>query len=329
MKTLEEVLQELKQIEKSRQDIVLPMKSLRVHEDLRINSDTYGQFDVSEPSVKKLCNRYGLSHSHIDTLIKNERRDLVAETFNHFLKHDDKPMKIRTVGGDRIKGIVEKDYQPFDDYDVFTQVNEFVGKYGLDYRVEIVNKDDEFTRVRLMINDISRNMGMAHEGGIDRDIVQGGFEITNSEIGSKMGINSLVYRQVCSNGMMGLITDEENKEIFYKRGKDFNPFSRVPAMNRGVMNAIDKSDSNIKLFRKTRDISIESPEDEFIRIGRRYNLGKIHVEGMQESYKIEPQNNLYSIINSVTRYSTGFKKDYSTRSKFEFVANDMLEKVGS
>lgn len=329
MKKLEEVLQELKEIEKSRNDIVLPMSSLSMQDNGRIKSNTYGEFIPSEPTIKKICSRYKLSSPHMDVLRSNGREDLVAETFNHFLQHDRQFMKLRTVDGDRIKGIVERTYKPFDDYDVFGQVNDYIEQNGFDYDLDIVNQDDEFTRLRFIIKDFERNMGMAHENGIDNDIVFGGFEITNSEIGSKMGINSLIYRQVCTNGMMGLMSDEDNKDIFYKRGKDFNPFSRKNILQNGVANAVDKSDKNIDMFKKTKDIIVNEPQFELRKIGKKYGIGGVHVDGFVENWNREQQRNYYGVLNSITSYAQSFKKDYTSRSKFEFIANDLMEKVAS
>lgn len=327
MKTLEEVLKELKEIEKSRQDIILPMNSLIIQEDGKIKSSTYGEFTPSKPTMRKLCARYKLSQPHMDILAKSGREDLVTETFNHFLKNDRKFMMLRVVGDKRIKGIVDNAYRPFDDFDVFTQVSEYLDVNDLDYDFDILNHDDEYTRFRFRINGFDTNAGMAEENGIDHDILQGGFEITNSEIGSKMGINSLVYRQVCTNGMMGVGSDEENKEIFYKRGHDFNPYSRKNLLQNGLTNAITTSDQSAQLFKKTKDILVTEPVEEFRKIGKRFNLGKTHVDGFTEEWRNEPQTNYFGVINGITRYARNFGKDYFNRSKFELIANDVLEKV--
>lgn len=331
MKSLDEVLQELKEIEKTRKDLNVPLNSLVMLDDGRLKSYTYGEFEPSDVTVKKLCNRYKLSSNHLDILSKANREDLVAETFNHFLQGDRNTMMLRVVGDNRIKGIVPKDYKKFDDYDVFTQVNDYLINTGFDYNLDILNHDDEYTRIRVMLKDIESNMGMSDEGGLDRDIVQGGFEITNSEIGSKMGINSLVYRQVCTNGMMALISDDENKEIFYKRGKDFNPFSRVAALNSGLNNAVEQSDKSIITFKKTKDIEVDNPIVEFEKIGKRYSLGKNHVENMVDMWEHERQYNYFGVVNGITRYASRefSNKDYGNRSKFEFIASDVLEKVTS
>ncbi len=132
MKSLEEVLQEMKEIEKDRQDIDLSMSTLNMMEDGKLRSRTYGEFQPSRACLKKLCSMYGLSMSHIDTLRDNGRHDLISDQFNHFLSNDENMMKLRTVEGDRIKGIVNKNYKKFDNYDLFNFVDDYLKSQGLD-----------------------------------------------------------------------------------------------------------------------------------------------------------------------------------------------------
>ncbi|WP_226035636.1 hypothetical protein [Aquibacillus saliphilus] len=331
MKTLDDVLKEMEEIENDREDIDLSLNTLNMRDDGIIQSRTYGEFNPSEVTIKKLCNLYKLNHSHMKTLVNEGRYDLVSSQFNHFLSGDDRMMKMRTVQGNRIKGFVGMNYKKFDDYDLFNLVNDYLVDNELDYDVKILNKDDEHTRIRLMLNDVDSNMGMAHENGIDYDIVQGGIEITNSEIGSNgIGLNSLVYRQVCSNGMMGLIGDEDNKEIFHKRGNDFSPFARRNSLNSGIEKAVDQSNNSIKLFERTKNIEVKNPKEEFNRISSRYKLGQHHVSSLMDMYSQEPQENYYGIINAISRHADrNFKTDYKNRAKFEFMASDILNKVAN
>lgn len=323
---LASLLDEFKDIEDRREDLNLPLNSLVMQDDGKIKNYTYGEFDLSDASSNRLCNLFGFSNSHLDVLRKADRHDLIAEQFNHFLLNDHRIMKLRCVD-DWVKGIVNKDYRKYDDYDVFTQVGDYLNENGYDYELEVLNKDDEYTRLRFMIKDSETNMGMCDEDGLDNDIVQGGFEITNSEIGAKnMGINSLIYRQVCTNGMMGLMA-EESGDVFHKRGRGFNPFAQQTLLNNGLENAIEKSDNGIYLFKKTKDIAVEDPFDEIAKIGSKYNLGKTHIEGIQEEFDHEKQNNMFGVLNAITRRGRSFKSDYKNRARFETIANDILEKV--
>jgi hypothetical protein len=323
-----EILSEMEEQEKSRKDFNIPLKSLIMQDDLKIKSRTYGEFEMSDAAVNRLCSMYGFSRKHMDILREQGRGDLVAEQFNHFLLEEDKKMKLRLVDN-RVKGIVSTNYKPYDDFHMFSQAKEYLDKL-YDYDVEVLNRDDEFTRIRFKINDFETNMGMAVEGGIDRDFVYGGFEINNSEIGLRgMSVNSLVYRQICTNGMMGIGSSEENEAIFGGRGNNFSVFAQKPILTRGIENAITKSDNSIYLFRKTKDIKVEDPNREFVRLGNKYNLGKAHVEGIQESFMKEPQRNMFGVLNATTRYGNSFKSDYKNRSKFEFMANDLLETVAN
>jgi len=328
MKKLEEVLQEMKEIEKDRQDIDLSMSTLNMLDDGKLRSRTYGEFEPSDACLKKLCSMYGLSMSHINALKNEQRYDLISDQFNHFLGNDDSMMKLRTVEGDRIKGIVSRNYQKFDDYDLFNFVDDYLKSEGLDYNMEFLNKDDEYTRIRFMLNDINENMGMADETGSDRDIVQGGFEVSNSEIGLRnMGVNSLVYRQICTNGMMGIGSEEDNAEIFHKRGRDFRPAARRNRLNQGLNNAVDQSNNSIRTFKLTKGINVKDPEREIKRIGDRNNLGQNHIESVQDCFNKERQYNVYGVLNSYTRHARDIgNNDYKNRSKIELIANNELNK---
>ena len=324
---LTELIQEFEQIEEKREDLNLPLNALIMQDDGKLKNYTYGEFDLSPAANKRLCSLYGFSKSHLDVLAEEGHFDLIAEQFNRMMLKDHSVMKFRTVDK-RIKGIVGKDYRKYDDYDVFTQVGEYLNNNGYDYELDVMNRNDEYTRVRFMIKDTEKDFGMTYEGQLDNDIVKAGFEITNSEIGGRsMGINSLIYRQVCTNGMMGVMA-EDSGEVFHKRGKGFNPFAQRTLLHNGLENSLEKSVNGIFLFRKTKDITVKDPLHEIEKIGKRYSLNRGHVEGVQEAYEHEKQNNLYSVINGFSRFATdNLKKDYKNRAKFETIANDILETV--
>lgn len=323
---LSSLLEEFKSIDERREDLNLPLNALTMQDDGRLKSYTYGAFDLSKSANKRLCNMYGFSQSHFDVLAEQGHFDLIAEQFNRLMTKDATVKKFRCID-ENIKGIVGKDYRKYDDYDVFTQTSEYLDENGFDYELDVLNNDDEYTRMRFMLKDTERNFGMAQEGGTDRDIVKAGFEITNSEIGEKgMGINSLIYRQVCTNGMMGLMA-EESGDVFHKRGKGFNPFAQRTLLDNGLENALEKSVNGIYTFKKTKEIIVDDPHDEIEKIGKRYKLGKTHVEGIQEALQHESRKDMYSVVNGITRYARDFKSDYKNRSRFETIANEVLESV--
>jgi hypothetical protein len=330
MNRIENVLEEMADIEDRRKDLNIPMSALRMEDEGVITSKTYGELEPSKATINRLCGLYKLNTGHIDTLAAEGRNDLIADQFNHFLKKDKSQMKLRLVDN-RIKGVVPTSYKKFDDHALFWQIYEYLMQTGMDYDIDVLNKDDEYTRIRFMIKDIEKNMGSADEGGLDSDVVQGGFEVTNSEIGMKgIGLNSLVYRLICTNGMMDIIGDDENREIFGKRDRDFNPYSRKRKLNNGLDMTITKSSENIQLFKKTKDIIVENPRQEIDKISNKYKLTKSHNEGIQEAYKKEQQRNMYGIVNSLSRFGRNFNKsDYKNRSKLEFIANDVLHTVTS
>lgn len=326
---LQEAIAEMEDIEKRRNDLNLPLNSLRMLDDGMIINNTYGEMNPSDASINKLCNRFKLSNGHIKTLADEGRFDLISDQFNHFLAKDNDIMKLRLIDK-RIKGIVGKNYQKFDDHALFWQICEYLKDNGMNYEYEFVNKDDEYTRVRFTFDETETSMGMSDEGGLDKDIVKGGFEITNSEIGMKsMGINSLVYRQVCTNGMMGLASEDDNTAIFHKRGNNFNPFSRKFMLQDGMNKAIERSNNSIELFHMTKDIILDEPKEEIVKIGKRYNLNKGDVDGIQECWRKERQMNYFGVINSITRRGRDYGRDYRNRSRLEQVANNVLEKVTS
>jgi len=173
MITLDPILEHMEDMEKIRNDIDLPMLALEMTDDYKIKSDTYGTFDLSDATLNKLCSMYKLSKQHINILAAENRYDLIADQFNHFINKDKKSVKLRTVNN-RIKGIVSPSYKPFDDYDMFTLVNDYLKENKMNYELHIVNKDDEFTRFRFTFLETAKSMGVAFENGIDNDTVSGG-----------------------------------------------------------------------------------------------------------------------------------------------------------
>ena len=324
--TLDTILQDMALQETQRNDLDIPLNALIMRSDGKIKSSIYGEFIPSKTAINKLCSMYKLSPSHINTLMSAGRLDIVADTFNHFLLQDRKTMKLRLIG-DRIKGIVGKNYKPFDNYDLFSITNNYLKENKLESKIEVVSNDDEYTRIRFALPDTGLDMGATIKETTEiGDIVQGGFEITNSEIGMKsMGLNTLLYRLICSNGMMEMISNGDNEEIFYKRGDNFNPFSEANIINQTLTNIVDQSFENINNFKKTKEIIVKDPVYEIRKISNKYNLNT-HVDKIRENFQHEPQSNYYGIVNSITRTARDVD-DYRQKSKLEFVAHNVVKQV--
>lgn len=211
-KTLNGLVAEVTDQVKSRHDYIADTRNIEFRHD---GADLW--MDLRKPSGNDSYGMTDLFHSQMSAhtrvpkqyydRLKTEAPELLVRNVNHWLTEIPEKRMVRTLDS-RARAFMSDKYRPLDNYDL---MNAILPKLS-DVQLEI--KSCELTDTRLYIKAVSPKV----EGEIKKnDIVQAGVVISNSEVGAgSLSVSPLLYRLVCSNGM---ICEDSNSMRKYHTGK--------------------------------------------------------------------------------------------------------------
>lgn len=328
MDKFDEIMGELEEENERRQDLIIPLSSLRMIEDGNLISDEYGELEVGDEAFKHLAKAFKLNRPHLELLRDEGLMDNIADQFNHFFKSSGIGNKKKfRLDENRIKGIVSPNYSSFDDYDLLSAMGELRETIP-ELQLGEFYRDDKRSHARFILEDTDRIVGFDSEEDGNPDIIQVGFDIQNSEIGyGKLRMNPMLYRLVCSNGLRRA---EANGDVMSRSHSGFSKFDLDRNIRDSVELSINESTNTIASIQKSKDIRIDDPHKEIEIIGKKERINRKEVSRIQETFDIEPQDNLFGVMNSFTRYGRILEdedNDNERRILFENVAGKILERA--
>ena len=152
-----------------------------------------GEFTINNTCHRQIGERTNIPAKYYDRM-RSESTPLLAMNVNHWFRNNPERRMIRTLDGNA-RALLSDRYQRID--------NEHVAEAVLPVLSDIPGikiESCEITERKLYIKAVNeRTEGEVKKG----DLVQAGVCITNSEIGmGALGVQKLVYRLVCLNGMI-------------------------------------------------------------------------------------------------------------------------------
>lgn len=171
--------------------------------------------------------------------------------------------------------------------------------------------------IRLVYQDLEKIVG--NDVLKNSDILKRGFDIGNSEIGySSFNVSAIVYRLVCSNGLKSW----RDEGVTSHRHSYFSDAEFLGIMNEAITNATTHAKEMIEVFERSKEIVVAKPFDKLQFISEKEDLSKKLTDKLYASFNAEPMNNMYGVINAVTR--TARDATYLQKMKLETLADRIL-----
>ena len=251
--TLQQMLTEVKRQSESKEDYLIAPNRLRM--------ESYGKemfLHLSDDSGTELIEPMtitGIAHRQIGTHLRipaayydrmrEERPDLLAYNANTWFKQESSQRMLRTLDGSA-RAYLSNRYRRIDNIDIAGVTLPILG--GLpDIRFESC----QITESRMYIKAVNPRLQAEVSPG---DIVQAGVIISNSEVGlGSVSIQPLIYRLVCSNGMVvneaaarrnhvGRVTDSgENFSVYSQATLDAEDKAFVMKIQDTVRAAVEEA----------------------------------------------------------------------------------------
>lgn len=202
-RNLQEVLIELNRQNKAKQDFISPAQGMRLREDgqtFEINHLTTSQqevFGTISLFHRQVASALGIPAKYYD-LMQKEKPELLAENVNSWSADKPSSYMVRSMdygAGQVARALLSERYRRIDNMEIATAV---LPLFAGNDQYEVMSC--EVTENRLYLKVVNHRLEMEVRKG---DIVQAGVMISNSEVGlGAVSIQPLVYRLVCTNGMV-------------------------------------------------------------------------------------------------------------------------------
>lgn len=232
--------------------------------------------------------------------------ELQAVNYNHWLgkfdvdKHNS--WLFRTYTGEEnglVRGILSERYSPFDDHEILEILNQFFGETNAKIDIKWWHRDDTGFHLRIVFDDLTTEVGKLADGS--PDIHKVGLHIENSEVGAKsIRITPLIWRLVCSNGMMGWGRNTD-LEVFQQRHIYLKQHEMYGRVAEAIGNALKVGDSAIEELVKAKQTKIEDPLEVIKKLATKAKYSKEFTEKLQGTFMQEEGNTAFHVIQAFTR----------------------------
>ena len=348
--TLQQMLTEVKRQSESKEDYLIAPNRLRM--------ESYGKemfLHLSDDSGTELIEPMtitGIAHRQIGTHLRipaayydrmrEERPDLLAYNANTWFKQESSQRMLRTLDGSA-RAYLSNRYRRIDNIDIAGVTLPILG--GLpDIRFESC----QITESRMYIKAVNPRLQAEVSPG---DIVQAGVIISNSEVGlGSVSIQPLIYRLVCSNGMVvneapfasppqnkpppprrnhvGRVTDsEENFSVYSQATLDAEDKAFVMKIQDTVRAAVEKA-RFAQVVGKMQEAKAAQMDTHDVPAIVKLASKEFHITDSESAgvlQRLIESNDLtlYGLSNAVTRHSQDVES-YDRASELESIGYSIL-----
>ena len=337
--TLQQMLTEVKRQSESKEDYLIAPNRLRM--------ESYGKemfLHLSDDSGTELIEPMtitGIAHRQIGTHLRipaayydrmrEERPDLLAYNANTWFKQESSQRMLRTLDGSA-RAYLSNRYRRIDNIDIAGVTLPILG--GLpDIRFESC----QITESRMYIKAVNPRLQAEVSPG---DIVQAGIIISNSEVGlGSVSIQPLIYRLVCSNGMVvneaaarrnhvGRVTDsEENFSVYSQATLDAEDKAFVMKIQDTVRAAVEEARFS-QVVGKMQEAKAAQMDTHDVPAVVKLASKEFHITDSESTgvlQRLIESNDLtlYGLSNAVTRHSQDVES-YDRASELESIGYSIL-----
>jgi hypothetical protein len=213
-----------------------------------------------------------------------------------------------------IRAVLTEHYSPLDNALLMESLMPMLGNR---YAVDWCALSPESLHLRLIDPRRTREI-------LPNDALTVGVHIANSEVGFRsVTVDALVYRLVCSNGMVRLV---KGKSLLRQRHIHLDRSRFRAALEEAVSDAFLTADGFIdELRRKTQQL-VPDVEETIERLGERWKLSELVQEGIKSALARDVpqhQESLYGLVNAFT--ATAQQLSDEARYDLEVLAGRLAE----
>ena len=263
---------------------------------------------VNDVAHRQIGSTLGIPAKYYDKM-RAEAPELLSANVNGWFNVDPSTRMVRTLDG-TARAFLSDRYRRIDNYEIAEAVLPIIADIK-DARIESCEVTDE----RMYIKVVNPRLETEVTPG---DVVQSGILITNSEVGmGSMSVQPLVYRLVCTNGMV--VNDAATRRYHIGRGneagEDYSLYSNatLAADDKALMlkvqdtvrAAVDQTrfEKVVKMMRDAKSAKIVTADiPQMVELtSSDYGFSKKEGTGILNHLIHDGEFSLYGLANAVTR----------------------------
>ncbi len=304
---LKELLGEISFMSENQKDYVVSTELMSFNpESEKLVVEGLGEFTPNSVAHDQMADKMGIPRKYYNRMLA-ESPELLAENLNHWFVHDKSKKMLRTLP-DTCRAFLSDRFFAIDNAVVMA----FAINRLIDAGAEV--KSCELTEKRLYIQAI---FPFIADNISDGDIVNAGICISNSDVGhGSCKIEPLIYRLVCSNGMISKValrkyhvgsvleSDDAITEIITDKTKELKIQSIISEIGDVIDYSLDdkffqENIDNLKAA-KDRKINAKQIEPSVKEVSSRFAFVKHEAEELLHRL-IEGQDlSQYGMANAIT-----------------------------
>lgn len=337
-RTLTELAIELDRQRKVKKDYLLDTRNVKmdamenffqitlINDEQRANTI----LGVNDIAHRQIGSTLGIPAKYYDK-IRAENPDLLSTNVNSWFNETPSVRMVRTLDG-TARAFLSERYRRIDNYEIAEAVLPIIAQIP-DARVASC----EVTEQRMYLKVVNPRLETEVSPG---DVVQSGILITNSEVGlGSMAIQPLIYRLVCSNGMV--VNDAATRRYHIGRGneanEDYTLYSdeTIKADDKALMLKVQDTvkavvdatrfEKVVQMMRDAKDAKITSSDiPKMVELAASdYGLTKKEGGGILDYLIRDEELSLYGLSNAVTRAAQD-AESYDRSTDMESIAYNIL-----
>jgi len=337
--SLVEMAKEIQRQAELKADYVMDTRSLRLEpfgSDLYLNAYTpSGEMAVEPLEINAIAHRQIGTHlkipaAYYDKML-TQHPQLLSENVNAWFEREPAVRLVRTIGG-TARAFLSNRYRRIDNLDIAGIVLPVLQDMeGMHF------ESCQLTESRMYIKVVNTRLQAEVPPG---DIVQSGIIISNSEVGlGSVSIQPLIYRLVCSNGMVvneaaarrnhvGRVTDsEENFSVYSQATLDAEDKAFVMKIQDTVRAAVEEA-RFAQVVGKMQEAKAAQMDTHDVPAVVKLASKEFHITDSESTgvlQRLIESNDLtlYGLSNAVTRHSQDVES-YDRASELESIGYSIL-----
>lgn len=330
--SVQQFAEEVGRREKVKQDYLLPSGKFNMISDTGFAWQGQ-EYLINDYAHRQVASKIGIPKTYYDAMsvIPDLRSQNVNSWLGFFDQNEDKQFLVRTLDGN-VRAFLSDRYKPIDNWFILNAILPVVQEFGNDVRVA----SNSITDTKMYVQIVKRDLQVEIAKG---DIVQAGVIITNSEVGAgRVNIESMVWRLLCTNGMIGssLLRKNHAGRKIGESESDYDIYAndtikaelkayrlRIRDIFRNAFTMAAFSQVTDKIKEAVGD-KIVKPTKTIENVTKRFSLPESDKDKIVENMAFENNFTRWGAINGITAIAK-FLDDRDCQYDYERIGNQLLE----
>ena len=306
---------------KGREDIVVPVGQLGMTDGkLVVEGESY---TLSKLATKQMAWRLGIAPVYWTRMVKYSQFDLLDENANRWISlHKPEDTYLISRKENLILSFLSPKYKIVDDYETLhTYMDGVKQAYGdkVSFRTGGYSAENGQAYIQLITQELDDSVAKD-----DPYIAGSSFKF--SDTGGGIGVSALIYRQVCSNGMMGFKDGKNDRVSLNGKYKEDRNYRQDPTyleeypMVINMIRSLGKRDPikpeikvRLENLRALKEKPVDDLEAVIYTLKPQLGLSDESFQALLTSAVADKIDNMYDLVQEITKFAQNTSVDEQLR----------------